>query len=181
MAEDRGKLEAEHLSFAEDVVEALTMLDALSRPTAAAKPVSFSKLYAYATDPERRPHPELLNALAANPHLRADLRRLLGNTAIVHLPQVAAASTGAITERDADGCHIEFRASRADAGQVYVIINLEKKTPRAPSTLIICDPEGRCVKVALPAARDGRIQLLVDAESDIANSLRDISTEVYLS
>ena len=181
MAEDRGKLEAKHLAFAGDVVEALTVLDALDGPTAAARPVPFSELYAYATDPERRPRPELLDALAASPRLRADLHRLLANAAVVRLPRVAAASTGAIKEREGDGCRIEFRASRADAGQVYVIISLEKKAPKTPATLIICDPKGRCVKVALPAAREGRIQLLLDAESDIANGLRDISTEVYLS
>ncbi len=181
MAEDRGKLEAEHLAFAEGIVEAFTVLDALNEPTAGANPVPMSELYAYATDPERRRRPELIDALAASPRLRADLGRLLGNAAVVHLPQVAAASTGEITERQGDGCRIEFRPSRADASQVYAIISLEKKAPRTPSTLIICDPKGRCVKVALPPAREGRIQLLLDTGSDVANGLRDISTEVYLS
>ena len=181
MAEDRGKLTAEHLAFAEDIVETLTVLDALDEPTTAAKAVSFSELYAYATDPEGRGRPGLLDALAASPRLRADLDRLLGNAAVVHWPRVAAASTGEIKEREGDGSRIEFRASRADAGQVYVIIILEKKAPRAPSTLIIRDPKGRCVKVALPAAREGRIQLLLDTDSEVANGLRDISTEVYLS
>ena len=181
MAENHGKLEAEHLAFAENIVEALSVLDALDEPTAVTTAVPFSELYAYAIDPGERPRPELLNALATSPRLRADLNRLLGNPAIVHLPQVAAASTGEIKEREGGGCHIEFRASRADADQIYVIISLEKKVTRTPSTLIICDPMGCCVKVALPAAREGRIQLLLDTESDIANSLRDISTEVYIS
>jgi hypothetical protein len=181
MAEDRVKLEAEHLAFAENIVEALTVLDALEGSAAAAQPVPISELYAYATDPERQARPELLDALAANPRLRDDLGRLLSNAAVVHLPQVAAASTGEIKEREGDGCRIEFRASRADSGQVYVIISLEKQAPREPSTLIICDTKGQCVKVALPTARDGRVQLLLDTDSDIAKGLRNISTQVYLS
>ena len=144
MGEDHGKPEERDLAFAEEVVEALSLLDALDEP-AAAKPVSFAELYAYATDPGRRARPQLLDALAASPRLRADLQRLLSNTAVFSLPQVAAASSGVIERREGDGCRIEFRASRADPGQVYVIINLDERTPKTPSTLIIYGSEGRCV------------------------------------
>ena len=181
MTRDRGTPREIDLEFTERVVESLDVLDRLERPAAGAAPISVAELYAYATDPGHRPRRKFLEALIATPRLRDDLRHLLRNMAVSRLPEVAAASSGAIRSRDGDGCRIEFRASRADPGQVYVIISLAEAAPKVPTTLIVYDPQGRCVKVPLPEVQDGRIQLLVDADSDLARGLQDIATEVYLS
>ena len=63
--------------------------------------------------------------------------------------------------------------------QIFVIIKLVDHDAR-PGSLFIC-PEGRPTeKIALPAPRSGRIQLLFDTESPILRGLRNIDTEVFL-
>ena len=72
-----------------------------------------------------------------------------------------------------------FRASKADPDQIFIIIEFTDKSAR-PSVLFICDQDKPMSKVELPEARDGRIQLLLDANSDAVKGLRNIATEVFL-
>ena len=141
--------------------------------------VSFAEIYAYATDPEIEPSARLLQALSEDGRVRRDFDALLRNTSQYFLPQVAAASSGDVSTREIDGCKITFRSSRADADQIFVIIKLVDHDAR-PGSLFIC-PEGRPTeKVALPAPRSGRIQLLFETDSPILRGLRNIDTEVFL-
>lgn len=180
MATPDSKLEPGEMEFAEQVATALATLEAVAQPPAA-RPIGFAEIYAYATDPLAEPSRALTLGLASEPALQATLRRLLANTALGRLPQVAAASTGAVEAREGNGCRIEFKPSRADPNQLYVLIGLAEGWTRAPATLFVYSPQGNCLKVSLPAAQDGRIQLLVESESDLARALRDVATEVYLS
>ena len=141
--------------------------------------VSFAEIYAYATNSEIVPSARLLQALSEDGRVRRDFDALLRNTSQYFLPQVAAASSGDVSTREIDGCKITFRSSRADADQIFVIIKLGDHDTR-PGSLFIC-PEGRPTeKVALPAPRSGRIQLLFDTDSPILRGLRNIDTEVFL-
>lgn len=168
------------LDFAKRVATAFGTLDAMTAPPAK-RAIGFSELYAYATDPGIAPSVALTTTLSTDGALRATLRRILANTAIGRLPQVAAASSGTIESREGDGCRIEINPSRADAGRVYILITLTESWVRTPTTLFVYSPEGRSTKVALPEAQDGRIPLLVESDSEVARALRDIATEVYLS
>ena len=168
------------MDFAERVATTLGTLDAMTAPPAK-RAVGFSELYAYATNPGIEPSVALTTALSTDEILRANLRRILANTAIGRLPQVAAASSGAIDSREGDGCRIEIKPSRANAGQIYILITLAENWARTPTALFVYSPEGRGTKVALPDSQDGKIQLLVESDSEVARALRDIATEVYLS
>ena len=110
----------------------------------------------------------------------SDFQRLLSNTSTIRMPQVAAASSGERTYREADGCKIMFKESRADPAQVFIIIELINKQAVPPTMMFICHPDDSCRRVILGDSVDGRIQLLVDRDSHIVRGLSEVSTEVYL-
>lgn len=142
--------------------------------------VSPSELYAYAVDAQYRPTDALMNALETNSETRTNFHRLLQNTARYHMPQVAAASSGTIEQREAEGCKISFRPSKADEKQIYVIIESVGNLEFSPAILFVCDPDGTSNRIELPEAQNGRIQLLMDRDSETAQGLLDIKNEVYL-
>lgn len=143
--------------------------------------VGFQALYAFATDPATAMTPPLASALRTDPRMRDDLRRLLTRTGNqTPLMQAAASSAGAFANRSGAGFDMTIRESRADAGQLYLMIRLRDGAAPPPRTLfVISDAEG-CRKVALPDADDGVVQLLLDAGSDLAVSLCDPKTDVFL-
>jgi len=167
--------------FAKAALDALSTTDTIlagsGRTPAKASP---SEMYAYAVDPNFQASPQLRNAINTDPRTRADFHHLLNNTARYHLPQVAAASSGDIESREAGGCKISFRPSRANADQMYVIIESIGDNFFSPGVLFVCGDEGQTDRLELPAAQNGRIQLLLERESDMAKGLLNIKTEVYL-
>ena len=142
--------------------------------------IAFSRLFGYADDPNPAPDPELERALALDPGLRADFRRLVERIARHHVPRLAAAAGGEIARRDGDGCRIRLESSLAEPDQTYVIIELTDRGAPAPARLFVVDAEDHCSAFALPPSRDGVIQMLEDGESPIVRGLRDVQTEVFL-
>ena len=167
--------------FTQAALNALTSIDELlSDQTPNDTLVSPSELYAYAADGHYQPSDKLLNALNGNPKIRDSFHQLLRNTARYHLPQVAAASSGAIKQREAGGCKISFHDSKANDQQMYVIIESPGHLDFGPNMLFVCNPEGASSRIELPVAQNGRIQLLLERESEMAKELLNIKTEVYL-
>jgi len=170
----------------EKAFDALLKLDELRRPAdpeaAASRPIPVSRLYDYATDAQRDDDAEVEEALARDPRLAADLRRLLEKTALRHVPRAVAASTGPVRERHGEGCRVRLQPSRAEPGQTYVIIEIAPPSDPAesPRALFVCDAGNRCRRYTLPEARDGVVQLLAEAQSDLVRALEDIRSEVYL-
>ena len=145
-------------------------------------PIAFSRLYAYATG-ARAEDAEVEAALARNSGLRRDFQRLLERAAPYYLPQVAAASTGPVSLREGAGCCIRLQPSKAEAGQVYVIVELTDKAAQ-PQTMFVVDSGGegggQTLRLPLPAARDGVIQILVAEGSELVRGLSNLTSEVYL-
>lgn len=166
---------------AEALFDALTTVDALGAPAAgAARRAGHAELYAYATRPERGMDESLRRALDESPALRRDLERMLDRAALYHFPRVAAASTGAVTEREGEGFKIRFRESKAAAGQTYVIIEIEDPASATPRSLFLCGTDRHYGKIELPEEQDGVIQLLLDSGSDELMALRDVRTEIFI-
>jgi len=164
--------------------DALSTLDGLRSPpepqAARAEPMSFSKLYALAMDPEREIGEEMREALAADPRLRKDLHRLLSKAALYRLPPLAAASSGPIAERGGEGFAITLHPSRAEPSQVYVLIELEETRRDTPEMLFVCAGGGCYFKLALPEAQGRRIQVLAEMESELVRALQNAESEVFL-
>ncbi len=176
MPEGDGRALAAALFVADRQVQAL---QATRNDRSRARRVGMDRLYAYATEAGAE-DAELERELHADPDLGEAFRRILDRTALHRLERVAAASPGTIMSRDGDGCRIRFQESRAEPNQTYVIIELTDKEARAPAHLFVVDTENRCRKFALPAARNGIIQFLVEQGSDLLAGLLDIKTEVFL-
>ncbi len=92
----------------------------------------------------------------------------------------AAASSGAITTRDGTGFHMTLRQSRADRGQIYLIIRLGPTVIAPPSLLFVISDHDGCKRIKLPEPTDGVVQMLLDVNSDLATALRDPNTDVFL-
>jgi len=170
------------LRFAEATLDTIDHMDKLlgGSGQAAADKVAFADLYAYAIDPNHEPADQLLDALDRNTGLQADFQRLLRNTARYYMPEVAAASTGALESREVDGCRIIFKPSKADPDQLYVIVEATADKSFNPEILFVQFSDGRSRRAALAGAQNGRVQILLDRGSEIAQGLLDISTEVYV-
>ncbi len=174
--------------FAEAVFVALDGIDALTSGTSSrAKapgpaPIGFRDVYRYATEPDQPMSPALSQALQSNGRLRGDLRHLLQRTTALQLSGRAAASSGTITTRQGEGFRMTLRESRAERGQIYVIIRFGDAVTPPPKLLFVVDDVSGFRKLPLPAPSAGAVQLLLDADADadLVTALRDPRTEVFM-
>jgi hypothetical protein len=173
----QGQPFAEAVFVALDGINELTSRvgDAPGRAT-----IGFQDIYSYATDPDRPMSPGLRQALQSDERLRAGLRRLLQRTAPLHLAARAAASGGTITTRQGEGFRMTLRESRAERGQIYVIIRFADAVLPPPKLLFVVDDDSGFRKLSLPAPSAGAVQLLLEADSDLVTALRDPRTEVFM-
>lgn len=148
-------------------------------PSASRRPVGPRDLIAYVGGDDDGRAAEVEAAMAADPRLRADLDHLLRRMAVLSLPRLAAASSGGVGQRTGEGCRIVLKQSRADASQVYVLIEFDDPalTPRA---LFVCSRHRSHVRHPLPDAQGQTIQLLVDDGSELLAALQDVDAEVFL-
>ena len=174
---------AEHSPLAEAIFVALEAMETVC-PKAERGPrlpgVGFDDLYRFATDPAMAMSRELRLALANDPRMRADLRRLVEQTSAGGGLFAAAASSGTVTTRHGTSFRMTLRESHADRSQVYVVIHLAGKTTAPPRALFVIKDNAACQKVPLPSPFNGTVQLLLEAGSDIVTALRDPATEVFV-
>jgi hypothetical protein len=143
--------------------------------------IDFQTLYTFATDPAAEMSPPLARALKTDRRTRDDLRRLLTRTSdLPPLMQAAASSTAVFANRSGAGFDMTIRESRADANQLYLMIRLRDGAAPPPRTLFVISEIDGCRKIMLPNADDGVVQLLLEAGSDLAVSLCDPKTDVFL-
>lgn len=164
--------------------DALSVMDALDGHGNGAekkrKPVGFTDLYEYAHNPNGIMSAALGSALIHNASLRRDLDQLIDRMSVYHFPKAAAASSGALESREGSGYKIRLKASRADEGQLYVIIEISNLDEPQPESLIVKLEDGRYIKQTLPEGINGTYQLLLETNADMVVALRDIKTEVFL-
>ena len=144
------------------------------RPAGARIP--FARLFAYVG--EEGSDPEVEAALRESASLRTSYRRLVETYAEPFVPYAIAADSGEENERDGIGCRLRFVPSSAEPSQTYVIVEFVDKQDVPASTLFLCDKFDNCHKIALEAARDGKVQLLLENSSDLLARLMDKDTEI---
>jgi len=177
-----NSLSPEQKKLAEAAFDARETVDRLSGAAAegATPAVGVQALFDYATKPEAAGDRAVIDALASNPRLRADLDRILERTALYRFPLAAAASSGAVTQRDGEGYRIELRVSKAAPDQTYVSVALGAGVTAEPRVMFVQPPDGAPVKQELGAPVGGTIQILAKSDSDLVRALKDPQTEVYL-
>jgi|GEM_PF-7014595 len=109
-----------------------------------------------------------------------DLEAMVERAAVAVFPRQAAAAieTGAL-DRRAPGVRVRIVASRADAGQSYVILTFDDPA-LAPARLVVLPRDGRPVDLDLPVAVDGAVQVLLDNTAPILAALTDPDARLYL-
>ncbi len=161
-------------------IDADTQARDLLSPGAATGRVAFPLLYRYANDPGYELSPENARKLASDPAAQADLERLISAAAIAYVPRQAAAASGDVRRRETEAAVLTLIPSKADAGQVYLGIELRNPEGSMPVQLFTGKPGASWLRLALPAFSAARAQVLLDANSDIAQLLSDPGAEVYL-
>lgn len=138
--------------------------------------ISFAALYAYAQAPETDSAIEA--ALHESASLRADYRRLVEKFSAPFIPLAIAADTGETSVREGVGCRLLFVPSSAEPSQTYVVVEFTEQSSAPASTLFLFDSDDMCHKIPLEAARDGKVQLLLENSSDLLARLMDKDTEI---
>lgn len=115
-------------------------------------------------------------------HARDFYRRAVAASALFSFPEARAASSGAALTRHGEGCRIRTERSRAEPDQFFVVIELIKDDRRpAPTSLVVCDADGRCRRFPLPPVRHGVVQLITEENSDLMRLIGDPAVRVYLT
>jgi hypothetical protein len=138
-----------------------------------------SRVYAYANGRISYPDIGIEAALAGTPGLRAAFRRMVMAAPAYRFERAIAASEGGPLTRRTEGAEIRFSPSRAHEDRIYIIIELVSPE-RAPETMTVFDADDRAVRLDLPMAQAGIIQLLVRKDSDILRALEDPDTNIAL-
>jgi len=177
-----NSLSPEQRKLAEATFDARETMDRLSGAAAEGiePAVGIQDLFDYATKPTAAGDGAVVDALAASPRLRADLDRILERTALYRFPLAAAASSGAVMQRDGEGYRIELRVSKAAQDQTYVSIALGTGVTAEPRAMLIQPPGEAPIKQDLGPPVNGTIQILARSDSDLVRALKDPKTEVYL-
>ncbi|MDV7339127.1 hypothetical protein RYZ26_05960 [Terasakiella sp. A23] len=165
---------------AEQIFKALSAFDEVIHPKEEVpSKVAFSELYAYATNPAHDASPALKAALSTDFSLHRDLRRLLEKQAIVHMPRAAAASSGEISQREADGFKLTLKPSKASADQVYLLIQAIDRD-ESPTLMFVQEADGPIHRLVIEDFYDGEAQILLRAGDDIVKALRKAQSDVIL-
>jgi hypothetical protein len=144
---------------------------------------SFADLYAWATDPAHRLAPAQQAMVASDPDLRRGLALLVGRVGQLRAVAAAAASSGGLDRREGPGFTVRLTASRADAAQTYVSIDIDPESWRAdspPAALLVLRSGLPVAKLALPDEPGFALQLIEPTDSDIVRGLRDAGTDLVL-
>lgn len=150
---------------------------------ARAAEIAMPALYRAASDPSAFLPASLVGRMATDPSLRADFDRLLTRLAQCQFPRAAAASSGALTEREANGYTLRLKDSRANADQVYLLIDLPTHGPARetpPQSLILRTAAGAVLKQALSAPLEGTIRVVLESASELVEALGDPASRIDL-
>ncbi|WP_420548276.1 hypothetical protein [Curvivirga sp.] len=141
----------------------------------------FGDVYQFATDANIGMTSGLQKALKQDEKLQSALDQLLSERVIYQFPRAAAASSGALASREGDGFTIQIKHSRAQSGQVYIILKMEDAFQQAPTAITLKSGQGEYLKKILPLSVDGVFQFLAEEEDDFVKTLRDAASEVFLN
>lgn len=142
--------------------------EALSDPTRS-RTVGPHDLYRLLTESDPDHAAWVTPLLFRSPRLRREFAALGRSVATVTIPELAAASDGALSKREFQGGMLRIERN-PEEGETYVIIELEPPTPPGPQVLLTLTPEISIERRDLPPFDSaGRTMLILgDTPSDQA-------------
>ena len=143
-------------------------------------PISLSDIYTYiktASDVDET----IEKHVRSNINLWKFYKKMISQTATVHLPEAMAASSEEIPYvRHGDKWTVTIELSRAEPNQVYIIFELTEIINQSPKSIFFFKGNETYPRWELPEINDGVIQLISDRQSDLVKLLMDPKTEAYL-
>ncbi len=161
-------------------IDADRQIDVLLSPVEGGGPLAISTLFRYVNDPGFELSDDAARRLAEHPAAMADLERLIAQSALVHLPTLAAAASDKVTRRETEHAVIFMTPSRTDPEQVYLSIDMVDPAARQPTHLFAGLPGSDWHKLALPPFAGARAQVLLEAGHPIFTILGNPQSVVYL-
>lgn len=149
------------------------------------RPVLLADIAAYigggsqAAEDEKR----VAQAITSDLRVRRQFKQLLAQQVVATVPQEALAQDTAMAdERQGDGFCLKFRTSRADASQVYVILELDTKLASADGQQyqLIAEPQDTVLRLPFPGLNKLRAQLIMLSDDERLGYLRDPKVELHL-
>ncbi|MTI08728.1 hypothetical protein [Curvivirga aplysinae] len=141
----------------------------------------FGDVYQFATNAHIEMTSGLQKALKQDDKLQSALDQLLSERVVYQFPRAAAASSGNLESREGDGFSIQIKHSRAQSGQVYIILKMEDAFQQEPTAITLKSGEGQYLKKLLPLSVDGVFQFLAEEDDEFVKTLRDVASEVFLN
>jgi hypothetical protein len=142
--------------------------------------IPISTLYRFATDPGFDMSAELAARLDHDAVAQADLERIIAKSAMLHMPRLAAAASETNARRETDQAVLTLTPSRADPGQVYLIIELRDPDAPRPSQLFAGSAGTLWCKLSLPPFSGSRTQVLIESDDAVVVALANPESVVYL-
>jgi len=148
--------------------------------TGGSQQISFSMLYAYVNDPLFDLPADFETLLIMDEAAQANLNRLLENASLAYMPVLAAASSGNVTRRETDAAIMTLTPSRAEPQQIYLKIEIKDPDARMPRQFFIRRAGEPWIRADLPDFSNAQTQILLEANSPVAQALGAPDGEVYL-
>jgi len=144
------------------------------------KSVSYHDIYMLAQGREIQPLSQINRALLETPSLNRAFKSLLRQFSLAVSPKVAAASSGVLRERHAEGFTLILKPSNADSEQIYIQIRLTRPYKRLPSLIILRGANDEMICFNLPKPVDHVYQWLHSADSELVRAIADKESELFL-
>jgi len=139
-----------------------------------------STLYQFVRDPDCPRAPEIAARLVGDARAQAELREIAARVGVAVLPKLAAASSGCVSRRKAQGISISLTPSKRADDQVYMTIEIERPDVTPPRIITVIGGDGLCHREVLPPFSGGAAQTLCAKASPLVAAIADPNSIILL-
>ncbi|UUX51239.1 hypothetical protein NUH88_05985 [Nisaea acidiphila] len=123
----------------------------------------------------------VLDRAVQDPIAARMLEQVARRVAVATFAEVAAASSGDLAHRTADGFNLRLLASLAEDGPLYLLVDRTEAGAGAPRLLVCIPVRGEPVLTPLPEDGDYPLQLLLAPDAPLVEAFRDPDTRFFLT
>lgn len=143
--------------------------------------LSFAELAHALLHPGHEEAAELLTVAMADPRTAPQAEALLARLSMVSFEAVAAASSGAVSERVTDRFRLRLHEAADAGGAAYLLVERVDGGEEVPQRICAVSPDGTCSLSDFPEGAEGITQLLLDPGDSLLQAVRDPDSRLYLT
>jgi hypothetical protein len=167
-------------ALSEQIFVALDLCDHLEKPQeTGSSSYSFQEVFSFVNHANFEPRPSFLANLKSNLALNRDINRLLRRQKSIQMGTAAAASTGDINHREANGFELTIHPSLSNPAHVYLEIKSIDRDEE-PEMLFVSHPDLGTERLIIDDFFDGETQILLSAQDRLVKLLRNVESHVIL-